>query len=856
MRHRRWFVAFAALAALLAVLVALRTSERAPGVPLDDAAVLDGAVSLSSAELAAGPGAAPAGEGARTAAVADEECTVVCEVMRGDLDPFPGAVVSVEIGTASAELRTADARGLVHVVVRGAAPAKVTFAAGTPQLVGRPAVGYSQPGHTAPKVRLRLRARDVLVRGVVTDTSDRPLANARVSWSRDEAVTLCDAAGRFEVRVPSDWVHFRCLFLAPGFRSHRENLMLAPGVPVDLRVRLQPGPRVLGRVVDAEGRAVAAAVVETILHRISGTPAVTDAEGRYEIDCTMDFSGPQVQVAVRSSGFVPASAHVSTANGDATCDFTLQRAGVVRGTVRRPDGRPAGGAQVSTSGDGYFGNTQESTATDEHGRFVLDEVALGAVELRVRCAGFPPASASAVVVAGAPSDVTITLIAGAVVRGVVVDGDGRPVRGVHVMHGSGSTRTDGRGRFELDGIPPGPVLEVDVMAGDYVQRRSVVLSTTADNRVELARAGTLQGTVVDARTGVGLDDFTITIVNGDYQNGSIGANWGREGQRFQRTAGRWKGDDMMLVPGSEWRVRITAPGYAAVTHTFVANVEHLLVEEVEMTTGVSVTGRLVSKLTATAAGNAAVHLLDRAPDQRRTEHEPRVRSGADGTFTFAAVAPGNVWLAITAAGMPEQKLGPFPVGATDRDLGELLVGEGAAIGGTLCDDEGRPAADCTLHASSVHADSASPRSFETRTRGDGTFVLSGLTPGTWRLWTSLTNASDGVPIAIDHRVNVDGGEQRLEVRPAGPGIVRGEVRGTWSKDAQPTVVVRRKSDVRDLTAGFSGSASLRDGTFAIGGLAPGSYDVTVMSGRRFACATVAVEPGTEPAPIVLDLGTQ
>lgn len=855
MHPRRWFVAFAAFATVLAVLLVSRTTDPAPVVPTEEVMGHGGAVLASTAELQSSPAAVPAGEMARTAATAADECTVVCEVTRGDMDPFPGAAVSVEIGTAGAELRTADERGLVPVVVRGAAPAKVTFAAGAAELVGRPAVGYSGPGSPAPKVQLRLRARDVLVRGVVMDMQGQPLANARVSWSRDEPATRCDAAGRFEVRVPSRSTDFRCLFLAPGFRSHRENVMLSLGVPVDLQVRLQPGPRVRGCVVDGEGRAVVGAVVETILQRISGQPAVSDVEGRYEIDCIMD-PGSDVQVAVRSPGFVPTSARVSTVNGDATCDFTLQPAGIVRGTVRCPDGRPAAGAGVSTTGDRMFGSSQESTTTDEHGHFVLDEVAPGSVGLRASCTGFPPASASAAVVVGKPVDVTITLAAGATARGVVVDGDGRPVRGAHVMHASANTRTDGGGRFELTGLPAGPALVADVMSPDCVVRRDVALSTSVDNRIELARAGTLRGMVVDARTGAGLDDFTIRIVGGDFPKASIGVTWAREGQRFQRTAGRWQGDEMMFTPGSEWRVRITAPGYAAVVHTCVAKLEHLLVDEVEMTTGANVTGRLVTPFPASSAGNAEVRLLDRAPGESRSErYEPGVRSRADGVFTFAAVAPGQVWLAITAAGMPPQTLGPFSVGATDCDLGDLAIGDGGTIVGTLFDDEGRPASDCALLVQSVHADTTSPRRFEARTGPDGTFTLTGLTSGTWRLAASIRKANDGVTIAIDCRLTFAGGEIRLDLRPSGGCTVRGQVRGTWGKDALPTVIVRRGNG-RDPTTDFMTSASSRDGKFAIGGLAPGSYDVSVMLPPRSARTTVTVDQDIEPAPIVLDLGKQ
>lgn len=854
MRQRRWLLALVVLAAVVAVLVSMPAGEPTPEAPGEGTSARSGGQTAPITTEATHP--APAGDIARTAAAVDgADATVVCEVVRSDLEPFPAAVVAVNAGTTTFELRTADELGLVHVVVRGGAPAKVSFAAGSAELCGREVTAYSLPGQATSRVQLRLQERDAAVRGVVTDMHDQPLANARVSWRRDETPAACDATGRFELRVPSTADDFRCLFLAPGFRSHRENVMLSPGASVQLHVRLQPGPRIRGRVIDADGGPVIGAIVETILQRISGTPAITDETGDYELDCTIEM-GSKIQVAVSCAGFVPASAHVAAVSGDATCDFTLQRASLMRGTVRRPDGQPAAGATVRIDLHAVFGKASESTTADEHGSFVLDELAPGSHQLRALCSGFPPASASVVVTAGTATDVTIHLAAGVTVRGCVVDDDGRAVRGAWVMHDAANVCTDARGRFELAGLPVDTAIAADLMSRDHVARRAVPLTTTADNRIELVRAGTLRGMVVDAHTGAGLDDFTITIVGGDYQQGSIGVDWGRDtGKRFQRTAGHWASHDLMLVPGSEWLVRVSAPGYATVVRKVVAHLDATILDVARMTAGVNVKGRLVTKATGSATGHAEVRLLDRAPGQMFTErYEPRARSGDDGTFLFAAVPPGQVWLAIAADGMPPQTLGPFAVGAVDCQLGDLVLGDGAAIVGTLFDAEGRPAGNRKLHAGSVHADGTTPRYAEAKTRADGTFVLAGLTPGTWRLTASIATASDAVPIAIDHRVRIDGGEQRIEVRPAGHGIVRGEVRGTWPADEPPIVVLNRIDDARqDATLGFSASAGLREGAFAIGGLASGRYEICVMAQRRFARAAVTVVSGTETAPVVLEL---
>jgi protocatechuate 3,4-dioxygenase beta subunit len=669
------FVGIALLAAMVLAMGAVGDMRPADSTvalaPMPRAADLE---SIGTQGLVAAAREAEARELAPSAATSD----VVCEVVRGDATPFPGARVKVELGAPPAlktRLMTADAAGVVNLTVPGAASTKVTFACDSPAHSPATVTVFTRPGQSTPKVRLQLLTLDVWVRGLVTDLDDRPLANARVSWRRDAAPTVCDDTGRFAVQVPSGREDFRCLFLAPGHRSHRENVVLSPGADVELHVRLQPGPRIRGRVVDPAGRPVAGAEAETILQRISGERAITDVDGRYELDCTM-AERSQEQVAVRCAGFVPTSVWVAAANGDAVADFSLQVAGIVRGRVLGPDGRPAAGAVVSAGGRGVFGDAKETCTADELGAFVLDELAPGGQQLSASCAGFPPATVAATVVLGAPVDMTITLGAGRTARGAVVDDEGRPVRGAWVMHATANASTDAQGRFELIGLAAATDV-VDVMDAEHQPLRGATLSTQADNHFVLPRAGCLCGQVVDARTGAGLDDFTIAIVGGDSQQGSIGVDWVRGGQRFQRAAGQWATRGLMMTPGSAWRVRVTAPGYAAVVRNVVATTTTAPVDPIAMTAGVMVRGWLLMASTRAAVAGATVRLLDHAPDEHSFEpYELRFRSGDDGSFQFAAVAPGQVWLAIEVANATQCTLGPFSIAGSDADLGELRIAHG------------------------------------------------------------------------------------------------------------------------------------------------------------------------------------
>jgi hypothetical protein len=117
-------------------------------------------------------------------------------------------------------------------------------------------------------------------------------------------------------------------------------------------------------------------------------------------------------------------------------------------------------------------------------------------------------------------------------------------------------------------------------------------------------------------------------------------------------------------------------------------------------------------------------------------------------------------------------------------------------------------------------------------------------------------------VVIDQRVQVVEGRQNVDVRPAGRGSIRGEVRGTWPATESPVVIVHRVEGKADPATGFSASASVRNRAFAIGGLAPGRYEVNVFcdgDGKpRFArvAEPVLVSDGVPTPAVVLDFDTK
>lgn len=153
-----------------------------------------------------------------------------------------------------------------------------------------------------------------------------------------------------------------------GYAPFARRVVVAPGEDVDLgRVVLTTGHRVVGRVTDGKGAAVAHARVVAAGGRLETT---TDGDGRYAFDGVPDGV---VGVSVVAEGFEETSAKVAVHGGEARLDVVLARAAIVEGTVVGKDGGAAGGERlefVRLDGDDGAGRGEVvALRTDDDGTF-------------------------------------------------------------------------------------------------------------------------------------------------------------------------------------------------------------------------------------------------------------------------------------------------------------------------------------------------------------------------------------------------------------------------------------------------------------------------------------------------------
>lgn len=303
---------------------------------------------------------------------------------------------------------------------------------------------------------------------------------------------------------------------------------LRPRDAVDVgTITLGPGGTVSGRVTGPDGAGLPGAQVElrevrpprlsallTQLERLferrpPAASAVTDATGRFRV--------PGVprgiwHVTVKASGMATLHRTDVWINGHrlpTQVDFELIRSERLEGRVIDSSGRPVGGARMTVlpafSGrDLSITVRRQHAVTEEDGRFVVDGLEAGGVEVLVESRGSMTRVTNVVV----PGAIQVKLGGRTVEGRVLVAGSGEVVEGVEVLFSSpqGTVKvvSDGEGRFRADALG-GEEWRVHVSDERWTvaspSRRARGRSRVIAHDVLLERGFTVRGRVIDAVTG-------------------------------------------------------------------------------------------------------------------------------------------------------------------------------------------------------------------------------------------------------------------------------------------------------------------------------------------------------------------
>jgi protocatechuate 3,4-dioxygenase beta subunit len=386
---------------------------------------------------------------------------------------------------------------------------------------------------------------------------------------------------------------------------------------------------------------------------------------------------------------------------------------------------------VSVAPSGF----SRTTATDADGRFLFANLPAGDVTLIAAKAGYltthygaprpghGPAVPFATGDAARGSDITIRLTHGAAVTGTVFGVTGRPQAGVvvtvlqsdktngrrtlAVAAGNHSGFTDDRGRYRIWGLEP----------GDYL----IAATPPATTGVRMMTSADLQW-ATEQTTGPE----------------SLGA---QTTLRRAPDAGRVVSYAPVFYPG------VVNP----------AGSEVITIGPAEERAGVDITLQVVS--TANVSGtvlaldghplaNVQVSLASTVPSgmRGRTGSE----TDADGRFAFRNVAPGEFTISARASSGPSMfdlwASLDLTVNGEDQDGLVLNLHPGMTVSGHVVYDElAKPPDDLSriaINLTATNADSGVALPSQESVLADGTFTLSGVAPGRYRL-SAILSPSEG-----------------------------------------------------------------------------------------------------------------
>ena len=539
-------------------------------------------------------------------------------------------------------------------------------------------------------------------------------------------------------------------------------------------------------------------------------------------------------------------------------------------------------------------NVVGSAVTDADGKFRVEAIPPGAVEVRVHAAGHVRAKvrvhaaghvrAKRRAAAGAP-DLTIHLTRGALLDGEVVSG-GRGVENATVQITAARTVTGAGGRFRFDAaaVPKETVL---VTAPGYVAAgRTVELKLDEPNAplvIELARAGRITGRVTALGGGAVAD--ALVSVGPKAGNPFIEmVGMGSRGDSFDppaptaltRADGSYELDG---VKAGLLTVRISAKGFLTASIDDVDVKEGDTAEASVVLVRESVLEGRVTDSSRAAIAKARVRV--ESPSSKgwgamiAQAMGGSWRSGVaadDGAYRVQRLTAGDRKVRVEAPGYltANDTVTLRPEASTQRDF---VLEPGHVVTGIVLGPDGAPLAGATVSVdwpdanganAAVMAFTGGGRSGDASytTDSDGRFSATGLQEGPYKV---SARSKGFLPAEVD---GVAAGASDVSLTLAPAATIRGRVIAAEGGTPVSGARVAWKGGKARAASGFAallggGDKSVRsqgDGTFEIGGLEAGKYElratatgyadaspfnVAVSTGETFEGVELALLPGVD-----------
>ena len=504
----------------------------------------------------------------------------------------------------------------------------------------------------------------VRILGRVVDESDRRIPNASVglvvnlerssgalrsvlrAYGKSALMTKTGDQGEFELFIPGQEEKITLVAQASGYvLSQLGPVSLQPkNAQNQFMLRLSRGWSASGRVIDDTGATIAGATIvaaEAEPGKLASEfadlrpQATSGADGSYVL---WGLQKGIYELTVSAANYIQRSVpgvEIRSAKQARLPDVVLLPEAEIRGRVVDVDRQPIAGARITSE----FAGTEPSEAiSDGFGAFVLRGFVKGAKgNVSAAAAGYNKIT-KAVSVPG--RDVVFVLQQTAVLRGRVEDAETRtPIKEFKIRKASDSTEKSFQsenGVFEWAELPIGRSTFVAEAKGYQAAELSEVEIHIGEPSTEvvfsLVKGIKLSGRVVDAATGAGIPDATVTFRVGSETESVTRRDRVDSNARKTRPDGSFEFDNL---PSGKVMILAAAPIHHAATQRIVVAGEESFVE-IKLSIRGSISGRVLSPDGTPPPSGTTVWVGSQAMGMSRA-----IPANAAGVFSISGLAAGT-----------------------------------------------------------------------------------------------------------------------------------------------------------------------------------------------------------------------
>ena len=482
--------------------------------------------------------------------------------------------------------------------------------------------------------------------------------------------------------------------------------------------------------------------------------------------------------------------------GGAAYWYMLPRATLTGAVVWEHDHQPVAGAEIRIA------ETEFAARTDETGRFQIDRLSEGSIQVEISAVGFQSQQLDQELAKGKETSLRVALTGTAALTGLVVNGVSQlPLSDAEVVIPGTELKTnsDDEGRFRVEGLRSGSI-EFQVTRDGFPSCKTTAdlnPDQETDVKVELTGEAILIGQVVEAVNEQPITGAKVAIADA--------------GQSAETDETGWFA--LKQAPAGSVTIEVSADGFATEDReTILAAGKERNIPRVMMRGAANLTGDVVTAGDGKPVAGATVQVAETRFSAKTDEK---------GHFSLPGIRTGAAQISIQAEGYLSQKMDVMLQTGQETPITISLEG-GAALVGTVVDSTtDKPVADAEVEiigiSKPVKADAA------------GKFQFPGIRGGTVRVEVRAPGF-----VTFEKAVELAVGEDTpLDVKLKGDAILSGTVMDAVTNMPVPEAVAQIAGTTLEAKADAKGS-------FRIEGLRSGEVEIHVSS-SSYPAATVKQE---------------